>query len=141
MNFSIDELSKIPILNRLLNNTHKILLSSVRGKHKLPGEYRKSQNWIRSSLKNATYIPPHESETQDLMSDLEDLVHNDTILVLYLIMIAILHYQFETIHPFLDGNGRLGRLLVTLFLVSKGKLVKPAIYFSDYFEKKQKSLL
>jgi len=136
INFAIDELKNIPLSNRLIKNTHKILLKDSRGKHKAPGEYRKSQNWIGgNNIKNALYIPPHFENIDGLMSDLEKFIHNENIFVPDLIKIAIIHYQFETIHPFLDGNGRIGRLLITLFLVSKSILSKPSLYISDYLEK------
>ncbi len=135
INFSIEKLNSIPISNRLLKETHGVLLQGVRGKHKQPGEFRTSQNWIGISLKKAIFIPPHYEHLPDLMNDLEKFMHNQEINVPHLIRIAILHYQFETIHPFLDGNGRLGRLFIVLYLVNFKLLVKPALYLSDFFER------
>ena len=136
MNGSIKLLNELPLSNRLIRETHKILLQTVRGENKMPGDFRISQNWIGgSSLASAKFIPPNYRYIDELMGDVERFIHNESNNVPHLIKIAILHYQFETIHPFLDGNGRVGRLLITLYLVGQGILNKPALYLSDYLER------
>lgn len=136
MKTAVGDLEKLPISSRLIKKTHKTLISGVRGKHKLPGEYRKSQNWIGgATINDATFVPPVHTSVEELMSDLEKFANDDFNVLPDLLKIAIIHYQFETIHPFLDGNGRIGRLLIPIYLVSKGILKQPILYLSDFFEK------
>lgn len=136
LNTAIISLEKLPFSSRLIKATHKTLLAGVRGKHKLPGEFRSSQNWIGgASINDATFIPPVHTSISEYMGDLEKFAHNSQYYFPDLLKIALIHYQFETIHPFLDGNGRVGRLMITLYLVEKGILKKPILYLSDFFEK------
>jgi Fic family protein len=136
LNTSIQRLNELPLSSRLLKEAHKTLMQGVRGEHKLPGEFRRSQNWIGgSSLLSAVFIPPPHEDVNPLMSDLENFIHNEDTGLPDLLKIAIAHYQFETIHPFLDGNGRIGRLMITLYLVEKKLMHKPVLYLSDFFEK------
>lgn len=137
--FAIKRLHELPLCNRLIKETHAVLMEGVRGQEKSPGEFRRSQNWIGgqgSTLKNARYIPPSPDDMIEAMSDLEKYINADDELDA-LIRAALIHYQFETIHPFLDGNGRVGRLLITLFLMEKKVLSTPALYIS-YFLKKNR---
>jgi len=136
MNEAVALLHKLPFSGRLIKLTHKILLQGVRGTHKLPGEYRTSQNWIGgASIADAVFIPPPYTAIDELMSDVEKFANSLDNNLPDLLKIAIIHYQFETIHPFLDGNGRVGRLMITLYLVNKGILKQPILYISDFFEK------
>ena len=141
INAAIEQLETLPISNRLLKNAHEILMQGVRGDTKLPGEFRRSQNWIGVSLKNAVFIPPHHEEVEELMADLESFLHDEENRVPHLIKIGIAHYQFETIHPFLDGNGRLGRLMIALYFASFNLLHRPALYLSDFFERNKQNIL
>ena len=137
--FAVSRLKELPLCNRLVKEIHAVLLENVRGQEKNPGEFRRSQNWIGgqgSTLKNARYIPPNLEDMEIAMSDLEKYVNAEDGTA-PLVKVALLHYQFETIHPFLDGNGRVGRLLITLFLLEQKVLSVPALYIS-YFLKRNR---
>ncbi len=136
MHWAINELDTLPISSRLIRQIHKLLMEGARGQHKQPGSYRTSQNWIGgASISDARFIPPVHTSIPDLMSDLEKFIHNEEIRFPELLKIALIHYQFETIHPFLDGNGRTGRLLIPLYLVEKKILAQPILYLSAFLEK------
>ncbi len=135
--YSLERIKTLPLCNRLLKEVHSVLIDNVRGKDKNPGEFRRSQNWIGgqgSTLKDARYIPPNLIDMDKAMSDLEKFI-NDEDEIDKLIKISLIHYQFETIHPFLDGNGRIGRLLITLYLMENKVLNSPALYISYYLKK------
>lgn len=134
MNQAVDRLQTLPFSARLIRETHKTLMQGVRGKHKEPGEFRHSQNWIGgASINDAVFVPPIHETVGELIADIEKFVHNEQEYFPELLKAALVHYQFETIHPFLDGNGRVGRLLITLYLVTQGILKQPVLYLSDFF--------
>ena len=137
--YALKRLERLPLCCRLIREIHEVLMETVRGQDKTPGEFRHSQNWIgpaNCSIKDARYIPPNVEDMQNAMSDLEKYINENTD---YdpLIRVALIHYQFETIHPFLDGNGRIGRLLILLYLMEQGLLAKPVIYISYFLKKNQ----
>ncbi len=137
--YAIGRLDRLPLCGRLLRETHQVLLAGVRGQEKNPGEFRRSQNWIGPAdctLKEARYIPPNVEDMSAALSDLERYM-NEGDDYDPLIRIALIHYQFETIHPFLDGNGRIGRLLILLYLLEKGYISKPVLYISYFLKKNQ----
>lgn len=137
--YALNRLKELPLCCRLIREIHEVLMDGVRGQDKTPGEFRCSQNWIgpaNCALKEARYIPPNVEDMQNAMTDLEKYINENTD---YdpLIRVALIHYQFETIHPFLDGNGRIGRLLILLYLMEQGLLAKPVIYISYFLKKNQ----
>lgn len=138
-NYAIEQLKTLPLCNRLLREVHRELMQGVRGQEKNPGEFRTSQNWIgpaNCSLKDARYIPPNKDDMLTAMSDLEKFMNENNDYDA-LIRIALIHYQFETIHPFLDGNGRIGRLMILLYLIEQKLLSYPVIYISYFLKKNQ----
>ncbi len=135
LEYGLDRLATLPLSLRLVRELHERLLQQVRGGHATPGEFRRSQNWIGPpgcTLANASYVPPPPAEMIDSLAAWEDFLHQTTLPPL--VQIALAHYQFEAIHPFLDGNGRVGRLLITLFLVERSILPAPLLYLSAFFE-------
>lgn len=139
INKAIESLEHLPFSSRLIKQAHSLLLQNVRGGYKLPGEFRSSQNWIGGpNITTATFVPPPHSMIHELMADIEKLLHDNENALPHLLRMALIHYQFETIHPFLDGNGRIGRLMITLYLVDKKLLSKPSLYLSDFFEKNKR---
>lgn len=136
LDHAIARLGDLPISNRLINESHAILLSGVRGEHGTPGEFRTTQNWIGSpgsTIEAAAFVPPPPDEVSEAMADLERFIHDRTLPDL--VAIALMHYQFETIHPFVDGNGRVGRLMIPLMMIERQILDRPVLYLSAYFER------
>ncbi len=139
IDFAVNRLQSLPLCNRLIRETHAVLMENVRGQEKNPGEFRYSQNWIGgqgSTLRTARYIPPNPQDMVDAMSELEKFINKEDNID-HLVRIALIHYQFETIHPFLDGNGRIGRLIITLYLMENHVLSSPALYLSWYLKQNQ----
>lgn len=136
LDHAVGALETIPFSARLIREAHRVLMRGVRGAQKAPGEFRKTQNWIGgASIDDAVFVPPSPGSVLELMADLERFVHDESVILPELLKIALIHYQFETIHPFLDGNGRVGRLLIPLYLVDRGVLKRPILYISDFFER------
>ena len=137
INYGLENLDALPICTRLIREMHERVLRGARGEHRAPGELRKIQNWIGPegcTKKDATYVPPPPGRLEELLSDLEQFINEDRRFPI-LIRAALVHQQFESIHPFLDGNGRVGRLLITLMLIGDGSLRQPTLYLSDYFKR------
>lgn len=137
--YAMERLNTLPLCNRLLKETHAILMEGARGQDKSPGEFRRSQNWIgpaNSTLNEARFVPPNVNDMTEAMSSLEKYI-NENNQYDPLIQAALVHYQFETIHPFLDGNGRIGRLLILLYLIEQKRLSKPILYVSYFLKKNQ----
>lgn len=138
LQYGLKRLGKLPVSTRLMRELHERLMRGTRGEHLTPGEFRRSQNWIGPPgclLKDATFVPPPEAEMKEALSDLERYIHAEARLLPPLVRMALIHYQFEAIHPFLDGNGRIGRLLITLLLCAEGLLPQPLLYLSVFFER------
>ena len=139
LNYALERMNVLPISSRLLCETHSILLDNTRGSEKARGEFRKSQNWIgnsKSNINTAVYVPPNVSDMNECMSELEKFINTSDMVAL--LKVALVHYQFETIHPFLDGNGRIGRMLITLMLLSYECIKKPILYMSLYLKANQR---
>ncbi|MDO5557883.1 MAG: Fic family protein, partial [Clostridia bacterium] len=136
-NYGVEQIKNgFPVCTRLIRDIHKTLMQGVRGEHKTPGEFRNSQNWIGGTMPStAVYVPPPHTELPNCLTDFEKFINNEEVDTPDLIKIAILHYQFESIHPFLDGNGRIGRLIIPLYIQSRGMLEKSCLYISDYIER------
>lgn len=136
MHYGLKRLDTLPLSLRLIKETHKKLMSNSRGNNKQPGEFRNSQNWIGGSRPgNASFVPPSPEHLMDCLDKFEKFLHDENVKLPILVRAALAHVQFETIHPFLDGNGRIGRLLITLMLCASGILKEPLLYLSLYFKK------